>query len=344
MRYKILGRTGLLVSEMCLGTNTFGGKGNPMWEPIGGLDVREATAMVARAFEGGVNFFDTANIYGGGDSENVLGQALKEAGVPRDEAVILTKGGMRMSPGKNGVGATRAHLTQALDGSLKRLGVDYVDIYMLHQFDRLTPVEETLRAMDDFVRAGKVRYLGCSNLSAWQIAHALGVSERDNLARFEVTEAYYSVAVRDIEREIVPMALDRNVGVMVWGALLGGILTGKYKRDGELPGGTRFSGGIWMPFDKERTFNTLDVLTRIAQEKGATPGQIAIAWLLHQPVMTSVAFGSRTLAQLDSNIVATKITLSPEDLAAIDKVSALPVEYPAWKLAEAYADRPDPSA
>jgi aryl-alcohol dehydrogenase-like predicted oxidoreductase len=344
MRYKILGRTGLLVSEMCLGTNTFGGKGNPLWEPIGGLDVREAAAMVARAFEGGVNFFDTANIYGGGDSENVLGQALKEAGVPRDEAVILTKGGMRMSPGKNGVGATRAHLTQALDGSLKRLGVDYVDIYMLHQFDRLTPIEETLRAMDDFVRAGKVRYLGCSNLSAWQIAHALGVSEHENLARFEVTEAYYSVAVRDIEREIVPMALDRTVGVMVWGALLGGILTGKYKRDGDLPGGTRFSGGIWMPFNKDRTFDTLDVLTKIAKEKSATAGQIAIAWLLHQPVMTSVAFGSRTLAQLDSNIAATKITLSTEELAAIDAVSALPVEYPAWKLAEAYADRPDPTA
>ena len=341
MRTKTLGRTGLLVSEMCLGTNTFGGKGNPMWEPIGGLDVREATAMVARAFEGGVNFFDTANIYGGGDSENVLGQALKEAGVPRDEAVILTKGGMRMSPGKNGVGATRAHLTQALDGSLKRLGTDYVDVYMLHQFDRLTPIEETLRAMDDFVRAGKVRYLGCSNLSAWQIAHALGVSERERLSRFEVTEAYYSVAVRDIEREIVPMALDRSVGIMVWGALLGGILTGKYKRDGDLPGGTRFSGGIWMPFDKERTFNTLDVLTTIAQKKGATPGQIAIAWLLHQPVMTSVAFGSRTIAQLESNIAATKITLSADELSAIDAVSALPVEYPAWKLAEAYADRPD---
>jgi len=342
MRTKTLGRTGLLVSEMCLGTNTFGGKGNPMWEPIGGLDVREATAMVARAFEGGVNFFDTANIYGGGDSENVLGQSLKEAGVPRDEAVILTKGGMRMSPGKNGVGATRAHLTQALDGSLKRLGTDYVDVYMLHQFDRLTPIEETLRAMDDFVRAGKVRYLGCSNLSAWQIAHALGVSERESLSRFEVTEAYYSVAVRDIEREIVPMALDRNVGIMVWGALLGGILTGKYKRDGDLPGGTRFSGGIWMPFDKERTFNTLDVLTKIAQKKGATPGQIAIAWLLHQPVMTSVAFGSRTIAQLDSNIAAAKITLSAEELSVVDAVSALPVEYPAWKLAEAYADRPDP--
>jgi aryl-alcohol dehydrogenase-like predicted oxidoreductase len=344
MRYRVLGRTGLLVSEMCLGTNTFGGKGNPLWEPIGGLDVREATAMVARAFEGGINFFDTANIYGGGDSEVVLGQALREADLPREETIILTKGGMRFGAGKNGVGATRAHLSQALEGSLMRLGADYVDVYMVHQFDRLTPMEETLRALDDFVRAGKVRYLGCSNFAAWQVAHALGVSERENLARFEVLEAYYSVAVRDIEREIVPMALDRNVGIMVWGALLGGILTGKYARGGGLPEGTRFSGGIWMPFDEERTFNTLDVLTRIANEHGARPGQIAIAWLLHQKVMTSVAFGARTIAQLESNLAATDITLSAEELDALNKVSALPAEYPEWKLAEAYADRPDPRA
>lgn len=344
MRNRLLGRTGLLVSEMCLGTNTFGGKGNPMWEPIGGLDVAEAAAMVARAFEGGVNFFDTANIYGGGDSERVLGQALKQAGTPRDQAIVLTKAGMKFGDGANNVGATRGHLMNALDSSLRRLEMDYVDVYMVHQFDRLTPMEESLRALDDMVRSGKVRYLGCSNFAAWQVAHALGISERERYERFEVVESYYSIAVRDIERELVPMALDRQVSIMVWGALLGGILTGKYSRDGGLPDGTRFSGGIWMPFDKDRTFNTLDVMTEIARARDVKPGQIAIAWLLAQPAITSIAFGARTLAQLDSNLAAADLRLTPEELSKLDSVSAPSAEYPGWKLAEAFADRPDPQA
>lgn len=343
MRYRLMGRTGLLVSEFCLGTNTFGGKGNPMWEPIGGLDVPEATAMVARAFEGGVNFFDTANIYGGGESEHVLGTALKKAGIKRDEAVLLTKAGFKFGSGPNAVGGTRAHIMNAIDGSLKRLQTDYVDIYMVHQFDRLTPLEETLRCLDDLVCSGKVRYLGCSNFAAWQVAHALGISEREHRARFEVVEAYYSIGVRDCERELVPMMIDRQLGLMVWGALLGGILTGKYKRDGALPANTRFSGGIWMPFDQKRTFDTVDVMSRIAQERGVKTGQIALAWLLHQPVMTSVIFGARTMDQLTSNLAAGDIVLSSDELKLLDEVSALPAEYPGWKLAEAYADRPSPA-
>jgi aryl-alcohol dehydrogenase-like predicted oxidoreductase len=342
MRYKLLGRTGLLVSEMSLGTNTFGGKGNPMWEAIGGLDVSAATAMIERAIEGGINFFDTANIYSAGESEQVLGQALKNSGVAREDVVVLTKAGFRMSAGVNGIGASRAHLLSAVEASLRRLAVDYLDVYMVHQFDPLTPMQETLRALDSLVQSGKVRYIGCSNFAAWQVMHALGISEREQLARFEVVEGYYSIGTRDLERELAPMLKHQNVGLTVWGALLGGILTGKYPREGDLPAGTRFSGGIWMPFDKERTYNTLDVMRPIAASHDATLGQIALAWLLRQQVVTSVIFGARTLEQLDNNIGAVSIELTEAEMDALNTASALPPEYPGWKLAEAYGDRPEP--
>jgi aryl-alcohol dehydrogenase-like predicted oxidoreductase len=343
MKYRLMGRTGLLVSEMCLGTNTFGGVGNPYWEPLGGLDQHAATAMVGRAVEAGINFFDTADIYAAGESEERLGRALKNIKADRAEMVVLTKGGMRMGKGVNGVGSTRAHLHSALDASLRRLGVDYVDVYMVHQWDRLTPIDETMRALDDLVKAGKVRYLGCSNFAAWQVMLANGIAERENLARFEIVEAYYSIGTREIERELTPMALHQNVGITMWGALLGGVLTGKYKRGGTLPEGTRFSGGIWMPFDQERVFNIVDAMGPIARAHGASLAQIALAWLLHQPAITSIVFGARTPAQLEDNIAANEITLSTDELVTLDKVSALPSEYPTWKIAEALADRPVPT-
>ncbi|MDB5394792.1 MAG: aldo/keto reductase [Rhodospirillales bacterium] len=342
MKHRLLGRTGLLVSEMCLGTNTFGGVGNPYWEPLGGLDQQAATAMVGRAVEAGINFFDTADIYAAGEAEERLGQALKDVGANRTDMVVLTKAGMRMGSGVNGVGSSRAHLHSALDASLKRLGTDYVDVFMLHQWDQLTPMEETMRALDDLVKAGKVRYLGCSNFAAWQVMLALGISDRERLARFEVVEAYYSIGTREIERELVPMLLHQNVGLTMWGALLGGVLTGKYKRGGDLPGGTRFSGGIWMPFEQERVFDIVDAMQPIAQAHGVSVARIALAWLLHQPAVTSIVFGARTLTQLEDNIAAADILLSSDELVALDKVSALPSEYPTWKIAEALADRPMP--
>ncbi|HLG89058.1 MAG TPA: aldo/keto reductase [Alphaproteobacteria bacterium] len=342
MKHKVLGRTGLLVSRLCLGTNTFGGKGNPYWEPLGALDQKAATEMVGRAFEAGINFFDTANIYAAGESEERLGCAIREAGIPRANVVIATKAGMKMGTDVNGVGASRGHLMSAVEASLKRLGTDYVDVFMIHQWDRLTPMEETMRALGDLVRGGKVRHLGCSNFAAWQIMLANGIAERERLSRFEVTEAYYSIATRDIEREQVPMLLHQNVGLTIWGALLGGVLTGKYKRGGALPAGTRFSGGIWMPFDTERTFDIVDAMQAIARARDIPVARIAIAWLLHQPVVTSVIFGARTLAQLDENLAAIDVALTTDELQTLDAVSALPPEYPTWKIAEAYRDRPDP--
>lgn len=343
MKHRLMGRTGLLVSEMCLGTNTFGGVGNPYWEPLGGLDQPAATAMVGRAAEAGINFFDTADIYAAGESEERLGRALKDMKADRSEMILLTKGGMRMGKGVNGVGSTRGHLHSALNASLKRLGTDYVDVYMVHQWDRLTPMEETMRALDDEVKAGKVRYLGCSNYAAWQLMLANGIAEREHLARFEVVEAYYSIGTREIERELVPMALHQNIGITMWGALLGGVLTGKYKRGGAMPEGTRFSGGIWMPFDQVKVFDIVDAMRPIAQAHGATLAQVALAWLLHQPAITSIVFGARTLAQLDDNLAAVDIVLTAEELATLDTVSLLSSEYPTWKIAEALADRPVPS-
>ena len=340
MQYKVLGRTGLLVSRLCLGTNTFGGKGNPYWEPLGALDQQAATEMVGRAIDAGINFFDTANIYAAGESEERLGRALRASGAPRDSVIVATKAGMKMGTDINAVGASRGHLTSALDASLKRLGMEYVDVFMVHQWDRLTPMEETMRALDDLVRAGKVRYLGCSNFAAWQIMLANGIAEREHLSRFEVTEAYYSIATRDLEREQVPMLLHQNVGLTIWGALLGGVLTGKYRRGGVLPAGTRFSGGIWMPFEAERAFDIVDAMTIIARQRDVPIARIAIAWLLHKPVVTSVIFGARTLAQLTENVAAIDIALTAEELKTLDEVSALRAEYPAWKLAEAFADRP----
>jgi aryl-alcohol dehydrogenase-like predicted oxidoreductase len=342
MKHRLMGRTGLLVSEMCLGTNTFGGVGNPYWEPLGGLDQPTATTMVGRAVEAGINFFDTADIYAAGESEERLGRALKDIKADRAEMIVLTKGGMRMGKGVNGVGSSRAHLHSALEASLKRLGTDYVDVFMVHQWDRLTPMDETMRALDDLVKAGKVRYLGCSNFGAWQVMLANGVAEREHLARFEVVEAYYSIATREIERELTPMALHQSVGITMWGALLGGILTGKYKRGGALPEGTRFSGGIWMPFDPQRTFDIVDAMQPIASAHGVPMARIALAWLLHQPAITSVVFGARTMAQLEENIAAADVVLTPDELAVLDKISALPSEYPTWKIAEALADRPMP--
>jgi aryl-alcohol dehydrogenase-like predicted oxidoreductase len=332
MRYRRLGRTGMLVSELCLGTNTFGGGDKEMWRKIGGLDQAEAEAVMARAFEAGINFIDTADGYAAGESESRIGAALKNLAVERGDVVIATKFGMAMGPGPNRMGASRGHILRALDASLKRLRTDYVDLYMVHFFDPATPLEETLRTLDAQVRAGKIRHIGCSNFAAWQVMKALDISKAEGLERFEVIEAQWSAATRGLEREIVPMALDQGVGVLVWGALVGGLLSGKYARDGAGAGEGRTGGQVPPVLDRERVFDVVEALRTVADRHGATAAQVALAWLLRQRAVTSVLFGARNPEQVADNVKATELSLAQEDVALIDAAAEPVMDYGPWSV------------
>lgn len=332
MRYNPLGRTGLFVSELCLGTMTFGGD-QGMWGRIGDLSQAQADAMVGSAIEAGINFIDTANVYSAGLSERITGQALRNVGVPREEIVLATKVYGRIGTGPNGVGASRSHILDQARASLKRLQTDHIDLYQLHGFDPATPIEEMLEAMDVLVRAGDVRYVGVSNWAAWHIARALGIAERRNLAPIRSLQAYYTLAGRDLEREIVPMLAAEQVGLLVWSPLAGGLLSGKYDRDGNaLSGEGRRAGFDFPPVDRPRAFAVIDAMRPIAARLECSVAQVAIAWLLHQKVVTSVIIGARTEAQLADNIGAAAVTLDAADLRSLDAVSALPAEYPGWML------------
>ena len=327
MKYKQLGRTGLLVSELCLGTMTFGGKG--FWTVIGQLPQDAANDLIDRALDAGINFIDTANVYSEGESEKILGKAL---GKRRTEIVLATKVLGRMGPGPNETGLSRAHIMQAVEDSLTRMGTDYIDLYQIHGFDALTPMEETLRALDDLVHSGKVRYIGCSNLAAWQLMKSLWISDKYNLHRFESLQAYYTIASRDLERELVPLLEDQNLGMMVWSPLAGGLLTGKFDREGKGPGNARRANFDFPLVDKERAFDLVDVMREIANDKNVTVAQVALSWLLHQPVVTTVIIGAKTPEQLTDNLAAPDVQLSPEDLARLKDASELPPEYPGWML------------
>ena len=338
MRMKRLGNTGLIVSEICLGTMTFG-KGEGMWASIAGLEQPAVDALVKAAVDAGVNFFDTANVYSAGASEIALGQALRKLGLPRDQFVLATKVMGRQGPGVNQVGLSRVHILHSVDASLQRLRLDHIDLYQIHGYDPLTPLEETLDALNDCVRAGKVRYIGCSNLAAWQIAKSLWISDRRNLARFECVQAYYSIAGRDLEREIVPLAKDQKLGILPWSPLAGGLLSGKFARDGQGPEGARRATFDFPPVDRERAFRIIDVMRPIAEAHGVSVARVALAWLLHQPVVTSVIIGAKRLEQLKDNLAATELRLSAEELQKLDAVSVLPPEYPGWMLERFGADR-----
>ncbi|MDF1526325.1 MAG: aldo/keto reductase [bacterium] len=327
MKYKQLGRTGLLVSELCFGTMTFGGKG--FWKAIGQLPQAAANDLIDRVLEAGVNFIDTANVYSEGESEKILGKAL---GKRRKDVVLATKVFSRMGPGPNETGLSRAHIMQAVEDSLTRLGTDYIDLYQIHGFDALTPMEETLRALDDLVHSGKVRYIGCSNLAAWQLMKALWISDKCNLHRFESLQAYYTIASRELERELVPLLEDQNLGLMVWSPLAGGLLTGKFDREGKGPGNARRADFDFPLVDKERAFDLVDVMREIAEDKGVTVAQVALSWLLHQPVVTSVIIGAKTPEQLNENLAAPDVQLSQDDLARLKDASELPPEYPGWMI------------
>ena len=333
MRYRLLGRTGLYVSELCLGTMTFGGSGG-IWKAIGGMDQTASTAMVKQAFDAGVNFFDTANVYSTGQSELFTGQALKTLGLPRDEVVVATKAtGSMDDKAVNGRGQSRYHLMHQVDASLQRLQLDHIDLYQLHGCDPITPLDEVLSTLNDLVRSGKVRTIGLCNMAAWQIMKGLAISDRRNWARFESVQAYYTIAGRDLEREVIPLLQDQQLGLMVWSPLAGGLLSGKFSPDGTGPDGARRATFDFPMVDKPRAFRCVDAMRLIAAAHGVSVPQVALAWLLSRPQVSTVIVGAKTAAQLEDNLGAGKVRLSADDLKTLDEVSALPPEYPGWMLA-----------
>ena len=331
MRYKQLGRTGLFVSEICLGTMTFGeANKNGMWGSIADVDQSGANEILERSLAAGVNFIDTADVYSFGKSETLLGQGLKDLGVRRHEVVIATKVHGMMGPKPNDQGASRGHIMDSVGASLERLQTDHIDLYQIHGNDDVTPIEETLRALDDLVRQGMVRYVGVSNWQAWKMAKALGISERLGLARFETVQAYYSLAGRDLEREIVPLMNEERLGLMVWSPLAGGLLSGKYERGAAGEG--RRAAFDFPPVDLERAWACIDVLREVARKHEASMATVALAYVLAKPFVMSVIIGAKRIDQLDQNLAAAKLALDAEDLRRLDEVSALPAEYPGWML------------
>ena len=325
MKYRVLADTGMFVSELCLGTMTFGGRGQ-MWEVIGGLDQSAVDAIVGRSLDGGINFVDTADVYSAGESEVMLGKAL---GARRRDVVLATKVRARMGKGANQVGLSRLHIVSAVEASLTRLNTDYIDLYQIHRFDPLTAIEDTLRALDDLVHAGKVRYIGCSNLFAWQLMQALAISRAEGLERFKCTQSYYSLAGRELEREMIPLLKDQGLGLLVWSPLAGGFLSGKFTRD-NADAAARRATFDFPPVDKDKVYGIVDAMRKVADGHGVSVAQIALAWVLARDVVTSVIIGARKLEQLDDNLKSVDVTLSSEELKALDEASRLTAEYPAW--------------
>ncbi|WP_113703998.1 aldo/keto reductase [Nonomuraea lactucae] len=331
MKYAQLGTTGVFVSRLSLGAMSFGGRGSQIWEMVGALEAKEADQLVGAALDRGVNLIDTADMYGDGASEEILGEVL---GSRRRDVLLATKMTARVGPGPNDVGQSRLHVMRSLEDSLRRLRTDHIDLYQIHAFDPITPFEESLAALDDAVRQGKIRYIGASNLTAWQTMKALGVSERRGWARFCSLQAHYSLTARDIEREIIPMAGDQGLALLVWGPLAAGLLTGKFDRTGARDENARRAKYDFPPVDLERAHDVIDVLRRVATRHEATVAGVALAWLLTRPGVTSAVIGAKRPEQLEENLAATGLELTERDLAELDQASALPVEYPAWMQAD----------
>ncbi|AMO76085.1 aldo/keto reductase [Pseudomonas citronellolis] len=338
MRYRLLGQTGLYVSELALGTMNYGGAG--YFANMGSLGQSDVNNQIRLAFDSGINLIDTADVYSFGQSERLVGQSIRNLGLPRDELIIASKAFARMGPGINQLGLSRHHLFNAVDASLERLQVDHIDLYQVHGLDPLTPLEETLSALDDLVRSGKIRYIGLCNMPAWQIMKANGLSRQNNWQRFSSVQTYYSLAGRDVEREIVPLIRDQSMGMLVWSPLSGGLLSGKYRAEGTQG---RRSGANFPPVSQERGDACLQALEAVAdQHDGATLAQVALAWLLSRNAVSSVIIGARTCEQLEGNLAATSLDLSPEQLDLLDQASELPAEYPGWMLAFSSQDRLTP--
>ena len=340
MRYNKLGNTGLIVSEICLGAMTFG-ESSGRFAHIAGLAQDETTALVKQALDGGVNFIDTANVYSEGKSEIAVGEALHALGIARPDVIVATKGYARMGEGPNRAGNSRKHLLEEIDASLARMKLDYVDLYQVHGWDTQTPIEETMRALDDIVRSGRARYVGVSNWGAWQVTKGQGLAAAGGLERIASIQSYYSLAGRDLEREIVPMMQHEGVGLMVWSPLAGGILSGKYRRSGAgIEGEGRVSkSGLRASLDLDKTFRVIDAMRPIAQSHGVAVASVALAWLLQRPFVSSVIIGAKRPEQLAENLAASDIDLAPEQIAQLDAASELAPEYPGWMFPDQWTRR-----
>jgi aryl-alcohol dehydrogenase-like predicted oxidoreductase len=330
MKYNQLGNTGVLVSEICLGAMTFGGKG--YWEAIGRLQQDEVNQLVKTSMDQGINFIDTANAYSEGLSEILLGKALKELDINRQQVVIATKVRLRMGPGANQVGLSRLHIMDSVNDSLQRLGLSYIDLLYIHGVDPITPLEETMRGLEDVVRSGKVRYLGISNHPAWMVVKANSFAEKMGWTKFVASQNYYSIAGRDAEREIVPMALSENISIMPWSPLAGGFLSGKFTRGNQVAGDSRRDTFDFPPVNKEKAYDIIDVMLKIGKEHGVSAAQVALAWLLTRPAVTSIIIGAKKHDQLLDNIASLKLQLTPDDILKLDEVSTLAPEYPGWMV------------
>jgi aryl-alcohol dehydrogenase-like predicted oxidoreductase len=336
MEYRQLGRSGLRISCLSLGTMTFGGRGD--FAKVGSTGAADARRQVDECLDAGINLIDTADIYSHGLSEEIVGAAIEGR---RDRVLVATKARMNMGDGANDAGLSRHHLIEACEASLRRLGVDHIDLYQLHEWDGVTPVEETLEALDHLVRSGKVRYVGCSNFAGWQLSKSLGVAERRGLPRYISQQIHYSLQAREAEYELVPAGLDQGVGIMVWSPLAGGLLSGKYRRNQDPPAGSRHVTDWGEPpvRDTKQLYDIVDALVEIAVERGVSAAQIALAWLLGRPGVSTIVIGARTSEQLADNLAATELQLTDEEQTLLDSVSRPPLIYPHWHQAASTGDR-----
>jgi aryl-alcohol dehydrogenase-like predicted oxidoreductase len=340
MEYRSLGRSGLRISVLTMGTMTFGGLGN--FKNVGTTDVAQARRQVDMCLEAGVNLIDTADVYSGGRAEEILGEVLTGR---RDEVLVATKVRMSMGSGPNDAGLSRQHIISGCEASLRRLGTDHIDLYQVHEWDGQTPLEETLRALDLLVSSGKVRYIGASNYAAWQLMKALGTAERLGLPQFVSQQIYYSLQAREAEYELIPLAIDQGLGVLVWSPLAGGLVSGKYRRDHEAPAGSRQLTDWGEPpvYDQEGLYDIVEVLVSIGEQRSVSAAQVALAYLLGKPAVTSLVIGARTDDQLASNLAAASITLTEAERAQLDKASAPPLIYPYWHQVRTSSDRLSPA-
>jgi aryl-alcohol dehydrogenase-like predicted oxidoreductase len=336
MEYRTLGTSGLRVSVLTMGTMTFGGKG--AFANVGSTGADEARRQVDMCLDAGINLIDTADVYSGGLSEEIVGEVLRGR---RDQVLVATKVRMEMGPGPNDAGLSRHHIITGCEASLRRLGTDHIDLYQVHEWDGQTPLEETLEALDLLVRAGKVRYVGASNYTAWQLMKALGTADRASLPRFVSQQIYYSLQAREAEYELIPLAVDQGLGVLVWSPLAGGLLTGKYRRDHEAPAGSRQLTDWNEPpvYDQEGLYDIVEILVGIGEERGVSAAQVALAYILGKPAITSLVIGARTAEQLADNLAAASLSLTDAERARLDKASAPPLIYPYWHQANTASDR-----
>jgi aryl-alcohol dehydrogenase-like predicted oxidoreductase len=340
MEYRALGRSGLRVSVLTMGTMTFGGRGN--FKNVGTTDVAQARRQVDMCLAAGVNLIDTADVYSSGHSEEIVGEVLTSR---RDEVLVATKVRMPMGRGPNDAGLSRHHIISGCEASLRRLGTDHIDLYQVHEWDGLTPLEETLQALQSLVAAGKVRYVGASNYASWQLMKALGTAERLGLPQFVSEQIYYSLQAREAEYELIPLAVDQGLGVLVWSPLAGGLLSGKYRRNHEAPAGSRQLTEWNEPpvYDTEALHDTVEVLIGIGEQRGVSAAQIALAYLLAKPAVTSLVIGARTDEQLADNLAAASLSLTEAELAELDQASEPPLIYPYWHQARTASDRLSPA-